>query len=275
MASPDILVQIHIPKCAGTSVGVWLRNAAMEGVITGFRALYPDYVYAPGEQPLGFQDPRLTAVTTHNIRRFQPFSGDRRVHYFTLLRDPLTQFLSAARYMLQEREAFGIPPAVGETPRDVTKWVLDQSLDAPFRENNQTNHLALYVWCDAATARPQPERRAEWAAADQADYERDRLAIAKDVLRSFLVVGTVERISESLELVRRRSAAFGLQLPPVAKLEHHNVTLVPAGDLAWIENDPVGERLRESLAVDRELYQFAQQLLDEARGGNVTDRAAR
>ncbi|MGA2393282.1 MAG: hypothetical protein ABSH03_08035 [Candidatus Lustribacter sp.] len=274
MASPDILVQIHIPKCAGTSVGVWLRNAALDGVISGFRALYPDHVYAENEQPVGFHDPRLTAVTTHNIRRFAPISGGRRVHYFTLLRDPVTQFLSAARYMLQEREAFGVPSSVGWTPRDIAAWVLDQPLDAPFRDNNQTNHLAMYVWCDATAGRCQPEARETWAASDRAAYERERLAIAKDVLRSFLVVGTVERITESLELVRRRSTAFGLQLPPVEKLGRHNVTAVPVGDRSWIENDPIGVRLRESVAVDHELYLFAQQLLDEARRGSATESTA-
>ena len=274
MATPDILVQIHIPKCAGTSVGVWLRNAALDGVISGFRALYPDYVYAENEQPQGFLDPRLTAVTTHNIRRFAPMSGDRRVHYFTLLRDPLAQFLSAARYMLQEREAFGVPSTVGSTPRDIAGWVLDRSLDAPFRENNQTNHLALYPWCDATAGRCRPEARASWSPADCAAYELDRLAIAKDTLRSFLAVGTVERITESLELVRRRSAAFGLRLPAVDKLGRHNVTVVPVGDRSWIDNDPIGVRLRESLAVDNELYVFAQQQLDEARGGDTMQYAA-
>ena len=264
MASPDILVQIHIPKCAGTSVGVWLRDAALSGVISGFRALYDDYVYEDGELPAAeFRDPRLTAVTTHNIRRFAPVSGGRRLHYFTLLREPVSHFMSAARYMLQEREAFGVPDTAGTTLRDIAAWVLERPIDAPFCENAQTNHLALYLWCDATGGRCRPEHREGWAPADRAAYDRERLEIAKNVLRSFLAAGTVERITESLEVVRRRAAAFGLNLLPVEKLQHFNVTGGPVGDLSWIETERVGSRLRESVAVDRELYAFAEELLDE------------
>jgi hypothetical protein len=42
------------------------------------------------------------------------------------------------------------------------------------------------------------------------------------------------------------------------------VTGGPVGDLSWIETERVGSRLRESVAVDRELYAFAEELLDEA-----------
>jgi hypothetical protein len=264
VAGADLLVQIHIPKCAGTSVGVWLRDAALDGVISGFRAYYPDYVYGPQELPAGFNDERLTVATTHNIRRFDPMSGARPVHYFTLLREPVEHVLSAVRYMLQERTAFGIPPDIAQTPRDVAAWVMSRSVDEPFRENAQTNHLALYVWCDATRGRCDPENRRSWSPADRTAYERERLDIAKDVLRSFLAVGTVERITESLELVRRRAAQFGLVLPPADKVQHYNATRIPYGNLSWIDDDPVGARLRESVAVDSELYAFAGKLLDEA-----------
>jgi hypothetical protein len=265
VAASDILVQIHIPKCAGTSVGLWLREAALAGVISGFRALYPDYVYAESDLwSSGFDDARLAAVTTHNVRRFASYSGDRRVRYFTLLREPRAHVLSGMRYMLQDRQAFGVPDIVASTTRALAAWLLDRSLDAPFRENVQTNHLALYVWCDATSGRCDPDHRAAWSALDRAVYERERLDIAKDVLRSFLAVGTVERLPASLELLRARCAAIGLQLLPVERLRHVNVTTVPLDDVSWIDTEPLGARLRESLATDGELYAFTQGLLADA-----------
>lgn len=261
-AGPDVLVQIHIPKCAGTSVAHWLRDAAVTGVISGFRALYPDYVYADDElQAVGFDDARLTAASTHNIRRFVPTSGGRRLHYFTLLREPRAHFLSAVRHMLLDRQAFGVPESY-RTSREVVTWLMDMPPNAnlPFRENTQTNHLALYVWCDATAGRCRPECYGSWAPADVAAYLRERLDIAKDTLRSFLAFGTVERLSETLELVRRRSAAFGLQLPPVDRVPRVNVTLVPDDDISWIDAEPLCRSVLESVAVDRQLYEWAQTL---------------
>ena len=264
-ADPDVLIQVHIPKCAGTAVGVWLRRAALDGMAGGFAALYPGpaHIYGKDELLPGFDDPRVRVASSHNVRRFGPRNGKRRVRYFTLLRDPVAQFLSGARVTLEQRELFGVPAAVGGTVRDVAAWMLQRPLDAPFRENAQTNHLAMYIWCDATNGRCLPDAREGWSATDRAAYERERLGIAKDVLQSFLAVGTVERIAESLEILRERCAAFGLHLLPVDRLEQVNVTNQPAGDVAWIESDPVGARLQESVAVDRELYAFAGELLDE------------
>ena len=266
VAGANVLVHIHIPKSAGTSVSNWLRTAAVTGVISGFRALYPDYVYTAGDLgSAGFDDLRLAAVSSHNIQRFVPTSDGRRLYYFTILREPLPHFLSALRYMLQERQAFKVPAPIGRTSRDMTAWLLGRPLRAAFRENTQTNHLALYTWCDATAGRCDPERYGLWSPRDQAAYERERLEIAKNNLRSFLAVGTLERLDETLELVRRRSAAFGLNLPPVAQVPHANVTRVPVDDISWIDNEPLGKRLLESFAIDQELYAFAKQLLDAAR----------
>lgn len=143
-------MHIHIPKSAGTSVSNWLRTAAVTGVISGFRALYPDYVYTARDLgSAGLDDPRLTAVSSLNIQRFVPTSDERRLHYFTMLREPLPHFLSAIRYMLQGRQLLGVPAPIARTSRDMTAWSLGRPLRAAFRENTQTNHLALYTWCDA------------------------------------------------------------------------------------------------------------------------------
>lgn len=267
---PGLLVQIHIPRCAGTSVGNWLRNAALQGVLTGFRAVYPDFVLETDNDYLaaGFADPRQTAVTTHNIRKFPPTILGRKAHDFSILREPLAHMLSFVRYTRQERAAFDLPADLGDETRDIAAWLLARSLNAPFRENPQTNHLALATWC-AATIRPcEPETYGRWSSADHQAYWNERLDVAKDVLGSFLCVGTVERLNETIAQLCARSHAAGIELLPAGHMVHVNATRDHNDDLTWMEpNDPLGRRLRESRAADAELYRFANEMLDRINGG--------
>jgi hypothetical protein len=268
---PGLLIQIHIPRCAGTSIGNWLRNAALQGVLSGFGAIYPDDFVLENERDFlaaGFADPRLTAVTTHNIRKFPATIAGRNAHYFSLLREPLEHVLSYVRYMRQERLAFDLPANLSEETRDITAWLLGRSLDSPFRENPQTNHLALYTWCAATSGRCEPATYGRWSSADQHAYWNERLDVAKDVLRSFLCVGTVERMNETIQLLRERSHAVGIELLPAEQMVHVNTTSHDNDDLSWTDaNDPLGRQLRESLAVDVELYRFANEMLDRVTGG--------
>ena len=267
---PGLLIQIHIPRCAGTSVGNWLRTAALQGVLTGFRAVYPDFVIESEGDFLaaGFADPRLTAVTTHNIRIFPPTILGRKAHYFSILREPLAHMLSCVRYMRQERVAFDLPADLGDETRDIAAWLLARPLNSPFRENPQTNHLALSTWC-AATSRPcEPETYGRWSSVDHHAYWNERLDVAKDVLRSFLCAGTVERLNETIELLCARSHNAGIELLPAEQMVHVNATNHDNDDLTWMEpNDPLGRHLRDSIAVDVELYAFANAMLDEINGG--------
>ncbi len=262
----SVLVQVHIPKCAGTSVAAWLLQASETGTLSGFGSFYSDFVFDDDSLwQAGLHDLRLSAVSAHNIRRFAPEIHGRQMLYFTILRHPLAHFLSIVRYMLQEREAFEVPPDVPDTSRAVTAWLLERPPGSLFRENTQTNHLALYPWCDATFGRCDPDHVERWAPADRAAFERERLDLAKHVLRSFVTVGAVERLTDTLTVLRRRSALHGLDLLPVEDVPHDNVTRVPLDDISWIEHEPLGRRLLESLADDWELYVYALELLDEAR----------
>jgi hypothetical protein len=262
---PGLLIQIHIPRCAGTSVGSWLRGAAERGLFSGFGTVYTDFVFDNDSdfRDAGFADPRLTAVTTHNIQKFPATICGRPAHYFTVLREPLAHMLSYVRYMRQERSAFDLPADLSDDTRDIATWLLGRSLDSPFRENPQTNHLALHTWCEATSGRCEPGRYGSWKAADQRAYWNERLDVAKDVLRAFLCVGTVERLNDFAALLRERSRAVGINLLPADRMVHVNTTSRDRDDLSWMEpDDPLGRLLRESIAVDVELYRFASTMLD-------------
>lgn len=259
----DVLVQVHIPKCAGTSVSAWLRKASERGSLAGFGAFYNDFVFSDDSLwQSGLSDPRLNAISAHNVRRFPAAINGRPMHYFTILRRPTDHYISVLRYVIQERRAYGVPPEVDGTSRGMATWLLDRPIGEFFRENIQTNHLALYPWCDATGGRCDPQQYGHWSEADQAAYARERLDVAKDVLRSFITVGTVERLIPTLEVLRRRSAAYGLNLLPAGHITRDNVSRTAVDDLSWMDRAPLAERLAEALAVDEELYAFGSALLD-------------
>ncbi len=260
----DVLIQIHIPKCAGTSVALWMRRA-VGGGFAAFGSLYGDEGIFNEERlwRACLSDPRTRAVSSHDIRRFPPAIRGRRLHYFTILRHPLANFLSAARYMQQDRLKFGVPESVSNSTRAVTEWILSRPLGEPFRENNQTNHLALFPWCAETNGRLRGEEYGFWHPADQAAYQRDRVALAKRALDAFLVVGCVERLPQSLDRLRSRSAAFGIELPPVEDVERNNVTTVPLDDVSWLHED-LGVRVMESFAADLEVYEYGVKLQEAA-----------
>jgi hypothetical protein len=163
--------------------------------------------------------------------------------------------------MQAQRSMFVVPVHIGNNTRDILAWLLDRRLNEPFRENTQTNHLALATWCDATGGRCAVTDYGTWSNADQHAYQSERLDIAKSVLRSFLCVGVVDRLHDSLELLRQRSAAVGIDLLPASDVGHVNTT-EQSGDLSWIgPNSTLGSRLRESIAIDLELYAFARDLL--------------
>ena len=263
VATGELLIQVHIPKCAGTSIAVWMRAAAVRGAMPGFRAFY-DGTLLNSEADFfaaGFSDPRLTAISSHHIRRFPAHICGRPAHYFAVLRRPLAHFLSVVRYMIQERPAFNVPDDVSDDSIDIARWLLNRPLGSIFGENTQTNHLALYRWCDATGGRCDPATMDAWSARDLNAYRRDRLGIAKEEMQKFIGIGTVDRLDEFLPLLVRRAATFGIQLPSPSEVQHNNVTSVPLDDTSWIYRLPLGQQLRDSLAVDQELFVYAEGML--------------
>ena len=238
--------------------------AALEGAISGYRSLYPHYVFGRHEVWPSANDARLAAVSSHNIRHFPPTVGGRRVtSAFHVVPRPARRrsrgCVTCSRNA--RRSAFRRGSPIRHTRS--TKWLLDGSFGEPF-ENAQTNHIALHAWCDASHGRLIPDRYDSWSGADRAAYGRERLEFAKSLLEDFIMVGTVERLPESLGLLRTRSARFGINLLPVDRLTRANASDLPPGDDAsWIDTDPLGARLLESVAIDGELHAYAQRRLEE------------
>ena len=264
MHEDNVLVHVHIYKCAGTSVRVWLGRAYPNG----FGAWYPDYVFDEATlQAAGLADRRLRALSSHMIRRFPPASCGRQMKYFALLRNSVDHVLSSIRYMCQVQHEAN-PSLPIPSVRAVVQILLNTPGIDPFWDNMQTNFLAQHIWTDGegAVFKCDPSAPHSWSPEARDAYLRARLRIAKDVLRSFLAVGTVERIIESLELLRMRATPVGFELLPPPEITMENVTRVADEDRSWIgDQDPVGRQFLAYVKDDEELYAFGQELLDDGR----------
>jgi len=139
--------------------------------------------------------------------------------------------------MLQEREAFEVPPDVPDTSRAVTP-----GCRAPpgslFRENTQTNHLRYILGAmrrsgavtptTSSVGRRQTGRRSNASGS----ICKARVAFVRHGRRG-------RALTDTLTVLRRRSALHGLDLLPVEDVPHDNVTRVPLDDISWIEHEPL------------------------------------
>ncbi len=276
LSERSVLVQIHMPRSAGTSVSEWLRSASVVGLTSGHAAVYPEFnlrLEADLDAP-ALSDPRISTVSSHNIRSFPKTWSGRPVYYFTILRDPIEQFASYVRYMIEHREAFHLPRRLVRL-EEIAEWCLDSRFGEVGLENPQTNHLALYPWCQLIGGRCDPTEYARWSADEHHGYWNARLSIAQTQLQSFLCVGVFDRLYDSLRVLHARSEALGIHLLAPEGVPNINGTRRSPGDLAWLApGTPLGNAVATSLETDRELYRFAGTLLDRSLASLGSTRRA-
>ena len=241
--APPVLAHIHVPKCAGTSFRIWLERAWGGRMLP----LYADDTYfVYGEETLRnylLWDRELQGFSSHHVRVFPRWLAGREMLYVTFLRDPVEQFVS---YMTHIQKYYAtltdphlldaVPPdAPRLTLREFARWLLTQDRDVPFRENHNVNFFARYT----------------------APAAGDRLAAAKAALDGFFFVGITERMDDSMRRLRGLARRTGLDFPADA-LPVENVSRECRGDLSWIHpEDEVGALLLRSVALDRQLYDWA------------------
>jgi hypothetical protein len=258
--SPDLLVFVHIEKCAGTAVNTWLGASHRLGNLYVKASSIPmTSLRWTDVRPIDLEDLRMRSVASHHLRTYPQSIHGRTLRYFTLLREPIARWISYVRF-------FGKLGPNGARPAMSLREYAEEVLAQPAAEtlgqiNGQTNFIAEHEWFRG--------RRDDAVAIDwQSDpalferYRRERLAFAKEMLGRFDVVGTVERLSDFTRVLQVRAVAWDVPLLPIEGLMPTHVTAAAPVDASWIApNDSVGRRLLDAFAEDFELYRCANQRL--------------
>jgi hypothetical protein len=250
-----VLVHVHVPKTGGVSVLSLLKQ--------GGRAhlnLYVNNTHFIYSQELLAQtvlaDHAIRSLSSHFVLTFPPYLGGRRVLYFTILRDPVEQFVSYLTFI--QKMYYDLndpnlnaclppdPPSLGL--RDFARWVLTEDRDeVPFHENYTVNFLARHSYLALQGTEARFDRSA---------YRAARLTLAQTLLDQFVYVGLTERLAESIEGLRQIAAHLGIELPP-GPVGRENVSCQLRDDLSWIDpSDEVGAMLLRSVEEDRRLYEW-------------------
>jgi len=272
-----ILVHVHIPKCAGTSVSRMLE-AAHGPLHHNFYPQGPDF--SPSNDQLTrvlANEPATKSIASHSIRVFPPQIDGRTALYVCFLRDPLEQFVSYTSYIkknfdsLRPAHKMLLPPDLDRMDlRESARQIMTAARPVPFAANFTTWFLT------AAAFRRALPNTLEASARAQADalYRAIDLQMALDTLSKFLLVGLSDRMADSIALLRRAVKPYGLNLDDVTA-GHENVSKDYVDDTSWLTpEDEVGRMVLASVEKDRQLYAAMRRRFDTAcRAAGLVDAA--
>jgi hypothetical protein len=231
-AAPARILFDHIPKTGGMSL-----HAVLEALV-GVDQCSPILAGSVDEACAEFA--RYRCVTSHLY--FHPRADLPDVWLFTVLRDPVERALSNLAYLRYDVPASG--SAEGQRARNLDLAAELDSADPQTLQlvsNTMVAHFAPLAWNGS----------------DPLDDGKS-LALAKEALRRFSLVGLTERMDETIDLLCH---ALGAQAPVTMPRLNVSSRRIEARALPTAAY----ERLRRLNALDAELYAFARELHSDAR----------
>lgn len=271
-SSHPLFVHVHIHKCAGTTFNELIRKAFAPRHLDAYIA-DPFHTYQPTElDDLVRKWPAVRSIASHSIRIFPERIAGRQPLYVCLLREPVDWFVSYLTYAqahfdeLTPEHAATFPHGAREMPLgELADAMAKRFITRPtiyctfirYLAESAFRHTMGDMMDVPPTSLPLTGRLA-------ALFEENGLGIAKRILSRFFFVGIVERMDESVALLRGKLKQVGIVLAD-EPITEQNVTRHRRDDLRWLEKDhPTGIAIRRLLAGDLELYEWARLQLDNA-----------
>lgn len=256
----------HIPKAAGTSLLSLLRQNYPDGELL---ELYGRGGPPPPVNPAGFTKllqeigpaewEKVRCIAGHSANFAIPVI-EQPYELFSLIRDPVDRVISLFHYLRERPEWDGVGGLAGSLIRE-NDWSLADILrrfegELPIEEGDHQVFANFFNGQTRAilSAHFPVDRRIpmEGRPAVHTEFE----PVLDRVLSDHYVLGPADRYAES---VKRFASEFGWKHTPVT---HVNVT---AGRPAAADLPPeLVELIRDSNAVDQDLYERASRELDEA-----------
>jgi len=226
----DVLLFLHIPKAAGTTLtSVLMRQYPPESIFEVY-GLVPDRRI----EELKTCSPERRRVVQCVIGHF--YFGldelfDRRCRYITMLRDPVERVISSYYHVLRTPDNW-LYRDVAKSGMTLEQYVKSEGPIAHEARNMQTRMMAGTAW--------------------DCILDEASLKTAKENLDKCAAVGVVERFDESLVLFKRRLGWTGLRyLKMRAGGRPRNSDISPS----------VLDAIRTHNELDIQLYQYAVQRL--------------
>jgi hypothetical protein len=276
---PDLYF-LHIPKTAGTAVAEFIRAAYSDSDLLNVYTCY-DIL-------------RLDLAAIRSRRCYTGHFGtglygllDREIASFTILRDPFEQTVSHMRHIDRflrahalRHPAWYIQALMGKTIYGYVDHPKLRGMIINYQTRNLGLDLDLKSW-HVGMRSPSTRRKVRFDAADRSGLGRllaeaeqgvamqDILESAKRRLDSMAVVGTVERIDETLGLI-----CDLLGVTPPARLPEKNVSPGKIVGQRYREHGGLSKSVIDAIDAcneyDRQLYAYANALLDK----QLAERAA-
>jgi sulfotransferase famil protein len=241
----DILVFLHVPKTAGTSLSSLFRAQFGKSAVFKLRNWQPD-AHEAGEKEMRASIAALHALPVERRAGVRLAKGPLHYgfapalpgRYFTLLRDPVKRVLSLY-FQIRKPGSKHLPPEIMEQALKMSLREFIESGISLETDNDQTRRIA--------GVRSPGDLAVTAATLDRA---------ARVLRHEYAAVGLTERFDESMLLFKR---VFGWRTP---FYERQNLNHQPA-DAACVSKADLA-LIAERNQFDIQLYQFARERFDEA-----------